>query len=122
MPDDVIYVETSNKEPTTIVVARDGVCIFKHSEKMTAQHTQKIVNQLRTQLPNAEVRTTFNDGGRIIKRNLRNKRTYPGDEKWKDVPVELPTHESITPDGEPVSESNPAPPTILTVDLAQPNA
>lgn len=113
----VIYFNLSHHRETVILLARDGVVVWKYEAKITPQHARKIVGQLLSRVPEADVRETYDDGGFRRKggrvKNVREWEKGP----WKPLKADEPTHEQITPDGQKVSPSNP-PPKLVSVDLS----
>lgn len=111
----IIFVEYSNKRETVIVLAQRGVVTWKWAKKVSAQDARKVVNGVFARVPDAEIREKYDDGGRIIRRKLRNTR-FDEEQTWKKLDPDVQTHLQITPDGKGVDENNPAP-QVISVDL-----
>lgn len=111
----IIFVEYSNKRETVIVLAQRGVVTWKWAKKVSAADARKVVNGVFSRVPDAEIRESYDDGGRIIRRKLRNTR-FDEEQNWNKFDPDTPTHLQITPDGKQVNEDNPAP-AVISVDL-----
>lgn len=115
-PQNVIFVQYSNKNETVIVLTQRGVVTWKWHKKVTAQQARKVVNEVFSRVPDADIRESYDDGGRIIRKKRRNTRFDSDKSNWKDLDPNAPTHLQITPDGKDVDEDNPAP-NVISVDL-----
>lgn len=115
-PQNIIFVSYSNTRDTVIVLSQRGVVTWKWSEKVTARQARKVVNEVFSRVPDADIREVYDDGGKIFRKKRRNTRFDSDKSGWKDLDPETPTHLQITPDGKDVDESNPAP-NIISVDL-----
>lgn len=124
---DHIYVQIDNKGESVVLATRDTTVIFKHQEKMEAKKVRRIVSQLQSKLPDAEIHETYFDGGIRDRTKRRNVREW--DQAWKQIEADKDTHLQLTIDNEILKEGDPVPevhdvrPPAIVKDLSDtPNA
>lgn len=104
---DHIYVQIDPNGESVVLGARNGAVIFKHQEDMEASKVRKIVAQLQSRLPDAEVHEVYYDGGFRSPEKRRNVREW--EEGWKKIDAARDTHLQLTPDNEIIEEGDPVP-------------
>jgi len=119
-----IYVQIDNEGESVVLAARNGIVIFKHQAVMTPQHVRKLVGQIASKIPDAEIHEISYDGGFRQSEKLRNVREW--DEAWKEVDPDKLTSDQLTPDNERVEEGDDPSPTVdprnqLDIDTSPPD-
>lgn len=119
---DHIYVQIDNKGESVVLATRDTAVIFKHQERMDAKKVRRVVSQLQSKLPDAEVHTTYFDGGKRDRKKRRNVREW--EQGWKQIEADKDTHLQLSIDNELIKEGDSVPevhdvrPTALVKDLS----